>query len=74
MIAARGVSLMLLEVGLLLGTVAALLYVVRMIVGTVTGLEWFWGGAIASLSAPPAFAAAIRLLAAPRSVGKTDHA
>ena len=74
MVAARRVSLMLLEVGVLLGAVAGLLYVVQMIVGSLFGTTWFWGGAMASLLAPLAFAAAIRLLAAPGSVGKTDHA
>jgi hypothetical protein len=68
------INQVLLEAGLLLGSLAAILYLVRMIIGSILGVEWFWGGAVASLFAPLSFAAALRLTAGPTGSGNSNHA
>lgn len=51
----------LLLVGLLLSTIAALAYSVRIIVGLVFGANWFWGGAFGAYLGPIVFAGAMYL-------------
>ncbi|SOB87801.1 hypothetical protein SAMN06297144_2938 [Sphingomonas guangdongensis] len=58
----RRVSTLLLEVALLLSAVAALFYLVRMILAPFMRHDWFWGGAVASVAGPVLIAAALRLL------------
>jgi hypothetical protein len=47
----------LLQVGTLVGTALALVYLFRIALATLLPIQWFWGSALASFSAPLAFAA-----------------
>ncbi len=52
----------LLQAGILLSVLVAILYLVRMALGIVSGdITWHWGGALVSVAAP-GFLAAARLL------------
>ena len=51
----------LLQVGLALTSVAAILFAVRIIVQQTLGGSWYWGGAMAAFAGPVAFAVALRL-------------
>ena len=49
-----------LQIGILLGAVAGILYLVRIILQLVSGVgSWYWAGAMASFAAPLAFALAL---------------
>ncbi|MBA3897575.1 MAG: hypothetical protein H0X36_10685 [Sphingomonadaceae bacterium] len=56
---------LLTDAGLALSLLVALAYLVRMALAMVFPIAWFWGGALACLGAPVAFAAVKKLLDAP---------
>ena len=55
------INVMVLEVGLLISSLAAILFALRIILQQVIGGSWFWGGAMAAFAAPVAFALALYL-------------
>ena len=58
----RAITL-LLQVGLVLTAIAAILFAVRIILQQALGIgSWYWGGAIAVFLGPLAFTAALALL------------
>jgi hypothetical protein len=56
----RAINL-LLEAGLIVSALGALAYAIRIILGTVINISWYWGGAIGAFAGPVAFAAALNL-------------
>jgi hypothetical protein len=59
----RRISVLLLEATLLLSVVVALVHLVRIALAFALPIQWYWGGAIATLSAPLLLSAALSLLA-----------
>jgi xanthine/uracil permease len=55
-------TIMMIEIALLISGAAAVIYSIRLAVGQVLPVGWFWGGAIAIFFAPVALAGALRLL------------
>jgi hypothetical protein len=57
----RAITL-LLQAGLLLSTIGAILFALQIIVGLTLGSRWFWGGAVAAFLGPVAFASTLFLV------------
>jgi hypothetical protein len=55
----RRITVLLLDVSLLVATIAALGYLVRMIAGWFLPVQWYWGGALAAVAAPALIALAL---------------
>ena len=56
----RLISILLIA-GLVLSSIAAIAGSVRIIIGVLLGVQWFWGGAFAAYVGPLCFAAALYL-------------
>ena len=50
---------LLLQIGLMLTAIAAIIFAVRIILQLTIGGSWYWGGAIAAFTGPVAFAIAL---------------
>ncbi|WP_375272371.1 hypothetical protein [Sphingomonas sp.] len=55
----RRITVLLLDVSLLVATIAALGYLVRMVTGLFLPVQWYWGGALAAVAAPALIALAL---------------
>lgn len=50
---------LLLEAGLIVSAIGAILYSLRIIMGSIIDVSWYWGGAMAAFAGPVAFALAL---------------
>ena len=53
--------LLSLQLGMLLSTIAAIVFAIRIVVGLTLGANWFWGGAVGAFIGPVSFAIALYL-------------
>jgi len=53
------VARLILLIGLIFSGFVALIFSVRILLGQILGVSWFWGGAIGAYFGPLAFAAAL---------------
>ena len=64
---------LLLEIGILVTSIAAILFAAKIILEQTIGGSWYWGGALAAFSGPALFALALNLYqrwaAAPKTEG-----
>ena len=72
----RAISLVL-QIGLVVSSIAAILFALRIILEQILGGSWYWGGAMAAFAGPVAFSLALylfehRIPAAPTDRGRAE--
>lgn len=67
----RAIALVL-QIGLLLTSVAGILFAVRIILQQTIGGSWYWGGAMAAFAGPAFFALALYLYERRGGAGKSN--